>query len=118
MFNQPIRNQRRVYNNSGNGNFPRNQGPNQDDQFVLEGQVKPTRSGGESIVFRLDLGFIRLSFIVTVPSEDTETGPVYVKYQFNPSLRRKWFDPNFRPDSGFGQEDMEHQLPDETESVG
>lgn len=87
----------------------RNQGPNQDDQFVLEGRITDARGGGEVITARLDLGIVMLTFIATIPSEGTDTGPVYVKYAFrnildflkvfNPKISNKWYDPNFRPNN-------------------
>lgn len=70
---------------------------NSDDQFVLEGTLRPSKSGGDVIVFYLNLGFLTLTFIVTVPMEGTEKGPVYVKWEWANDLVRKWHDPNFRP---------------------
>jgi hypothetical protein len=99
-----IRRPRRIFNVNA-----RNQGPNQDDQFVLEGRITNARSGGEVITARLDLGIVMLTFIATIPAEGTDTGPVYVKYAFrnildflkvfNPKISNKWYDPNYRPDN-------------------
>jgi|WetSurMetagenome_2_1015567.scaffolds.fasta_scaffold572749_1 hypothetical protein len=85
----------------------RNQGPSQDDQFVLEGRITDARGGGEVITARLDLGIVMLTFIATIPAEGTDTGPVYVKYAFrnildflrvfNPKISNKWYDPNYCP---------------------
>jgi len=67
------------------------------DQFILEGKIRNSKSGGDVITFNMSLGFIDLTFIVTVPMEGTDVGPVYVKYSFKKDLARKWFDPKFKP---------------------
>lgn len=73
---------------------------NLDNQFVLEGRVKNSKrgTGAELITFHLDLGIIILTFIVTIPSEDTDAGPVYVKYAMNPRLIKRWFKPGYTPE--------------------
>ncbi|HEY8096869.1 MAG TPA: hypothetical protein VIE65_12370 [Methylobacter sp.] len=87
----------------------RNFRQNKDDQFVLIGSIAPSKSGGEVICFKLELGFIALTFIVTVPSEGTSQAPVYVKVSdIHPMLPRRWFDRNYQP----------NQQNDETQETG
>ncbi len=61
--------------------FPVAQRQGEDPQLRLEGRVKPTRTGGEVIVFEIPLAFFRLVCIVPIPDEDTERAPVYVKFK-------------------------------------
>lgn len=61
--------------------FPAARGLGDDPQLTLEGRVKPTRSGGEVIVFEIPLAFVRLVCIVSIPDDDTDRAPVYVKFK-------------------------------------
>lgn len=51
-------------------------------QVVVKGRITPTRSGGEVIVFQVNIFHVIISAIVTIPPDGTETGPVYLKIDF------------------------------------
>jgi len=85
-----------------------NKKPNRsnDVQNIVTGTIKESKSGGEVITFSLNLPIlsIKLDFVVTVPSENTGTAPVYIHTKlFKPRKTRRVRGP--QQDENYNDED-------------
>lgn len=50
-------------------------------QIIVTSKLKGTKSGGESLVFDIDLALFTLTCIAVIPDEDTDEAPVYVHFK-------------------------------------
>jgi hypothetical protein len=49
--------------------------------MIVSSRIKPTSSGGESLVFDINLALFTLTCVAIVPDEGTDEAPVYVHFK-------------------------------------